>query len=262
VVREVQRLHRGMRAPIWSLDRRNARAVVCLERGRLRAARALCCRTLAGRGAPASEVEAVGDAGTVALAVLARVAYLEEDSRAATAWAQRSLAHHRRRHGPEASYDLAAATLVRAALHEGDVEGARRWTDALGRGPEPRWYTGPLAAAASASDADVCRAEVELACDDLAAATAAVRSAVARARREELLAAGLAALVTVVRVLERRADGDRARRLAGFLHGHPRASYETQREAERLPRVDDGAAPDRSAAGVLAALDQALVDLG
>jgi ATP/maltotriose-dependent transcriptional regulator MalT len=263
-VREIQRVHRGMRAPFWSLDRRNSRAIVCTERGRLRQARALCCRTLAGRGKSASEVEAVGDAATVAMAALARVEYLEEDHGAAITWARRSLDHHRRRHGPAASYDLAASTLVRVALREGDLEGARRWTEELGRGPEPRWYRGPLAAAASATDADVWRAEVELACGDVAAATGAVRSAVVRARSEELLAAGLNALVTVARVLELRGEGDRSRRLAASLIGHPRASFETRREAARLPGFDDAAdaaARDESPGGVLAALEQALADL-
>ena len=175
--------------------------------------------------------------------------------------ARRTLEHHRRQHGPAASYALAASTLVRVALREGDLDDARRWTSELERGPEPRWYTGPLSSAAATTEADVCRAEVELAGGDETAATSTVRSAVARARREELLAAGLVALVTVARILERRGDRDGARRVAAFLHEHPRASFETRGEASRLPRSDDSAVRDESTGGVLAALDQAIVDL-
>jgi hypothetical protein len=174
----------------------------------------------------------------------------------------RSLEHHQRRHGPAASYDLAASTLVRTSLRAGDLDGARRWTEELGRGPEPRWYGGPLVAAASTTEADVCRAELALACGDVAAATSTVRSAIARARQKELLASGLAALVAAARILDRRGDRARARRLAAFLHRHPRASFETKREAARLPGAEGASAPlDAGMEGVLAALDGALADL-
>lgn len=263
-VREAQRVQRGARAPFWSLDRRNLRALVCIDRGRLRYARALCCRTLAARGRSASEVEAVGDAATVAMAALARIGYLDEDYVAAMVWAGRALEHHRRRHGPAASYDVALDTLVRTSWMTGDLGAAQRWIEEFGRGPDPRWYSGPLTAEAMRVAATVCRAEVALAGGDDAAATTAVHSALTRARREELLAVGLAALIPMARILERRGAGARAQRLAGFLCRHPRATFETRRAAARLPGAEHAGWPagsDDGAEGVLAALDQAIGDL-
>jgi predicted ATPase/DNA-binding SARP family transcriptional activator len=263
-VREAQELQRGARAPFWSLDRRNARALVYIEWGRLRNARALCCRTLAGRGRSAAEVEAVGDAATVAMAALARIEYLVGDQIGAASRARRSLEHHRRRHGPEASYDLALYTLARTALLAGDLDAARRWLEAFGRGPEPRWYTGGLTAAAMTVDATVCRAEIELAAGDDGAATAAVRAALTRARQEELLVAGLGAMVPMARILQRRGAGASARRLIGFVCRHPRASFETRRAAASLDGASHACEPsgrDDGPAGVLAALDQALAEL-
>ena len=263
-VREAQRVQPIARAPFWSLDRRNVRALVCIDRGRLRHARALSCRTLAGRGRSSSEVESVGDAATVAMAALARVEYLAEDHVAASTWALRALEHHRSRHGPAASYDLALGTLVRTSLQAGDLAAARRWIDEVGRGPDPRWYGGPLPGSAMTVASTVCRAEVELASGDDAAAAAAVRSALMRARREELLAEGLGALLPMARILDRRGAGAHARRLAGFLCGHPRATFETRRAAARLPGAEHARGPggrDEGSAGVLAALDQAIADL-
>ena len=263
-VRETQRAQLRARAPFISLDRRNLRALACIDRGRLRYARALCCRTLAGRGHSASEVEAVGDAATVAMACLARIAHLGEDHGAAATWARRALEHHRRRHGPAASYDLALTTLVHTSLLTGDLGAARRWIDELGRGPDPRWFAGALPAAAMTVAATVGRAELALASGDDAAATAAIRSAVAGARREELLSSGLGALVTVAGILDRRGDRVRARRLTAFLQVHPRATFETRRAAARLHGAEHARAPagrDEGAAGVLAALDQAIGDL-
>jgi len=263
-VRESQSVQPRGRVPFWSLDRRNLRSLVCIERGRLRYARALCCRTLAGRGRFAPDAESLGDAATVAMAALARVEYLDGEPIAATTWAQRSLEHHRRRHGPEASYDLACYTLARTELATGDLEAARRWIDEIGRGPEPRWYTGWLTAAAMSVAATVCRAEVELASGDDAAATAAVRAALTRARQEELLTAGLSALVPMARTLHRRGDRAGARRLARFLCRHPRASFETRRAAALLDGAEGAREPaerDDGAAGVLAALDHAIADL-
>ncbi|MFO8151322.1 MAG: BTAD domain-containing putative transcriptional regulator [Trueperaceae bacterium] len=263
-VREAQELQRGARAPFWSLDRRNARALVYIDWGRLRYARALCCRTLAGRGRSAAEVEAVGDAATVAMAALARIEFLVGDQIGAATWARRSLEHHRRRHGPEATYDLALYTLALTALLAGDLEAARRRIDEFGRGPDPRWYTGWLTAAAMSVATTVCRAEIELASGDDDAATAAVHAALARARREELLAAGLGALVPLARILHRRGDRARARRLVGFLCRHPRATFETRRAAARLAGAEHARGPagrDDGPAGVLAALDRAMADL-
>jgi len=263
-VLEAQRVQPRARAPFWSLDRRNLRALACIDRGRLPYARALCCRTLAGRGRSASEVEAVGDAATVAMACLARIAYLGEDHVAAATWARRALEHHRRRHGPAASYDLAVSTLVRTSLLAGDAAAAGRWIEEFGRGPDPRWYSGALTAAAMTVAAMVGRAEVALASGDDAAATAAIRSAVAAARHKELLSSGLGALVTVVRILDRRGDRLRAQRLIAFLLGHPRATFETRRAAARLQGAEHARAPaghDDGPAGVLAAFDRALADL-
>jgi predicted ATPase/DNA-binding SARP family transcriptional activator len=263
-VLEAQRIQPPARSPFWSVDRRNLRALLCIERGRLRYARALCCRTMAGRGASASEVEALGDAATVAMAALGRVADLEEDDLAAATWAGRAIDHHRRRHGAAASYDLALSTLVRVSLRAGDHAGARRSLDGFGRGPDPRWYAGPLHGAAMTVSALVVRADVDLASGDDGAAAAAVRSALTRARREELLAAGLGALVPMAGILDRRGSGTRARRLADFLSRHPRASFATRRAAARLFGANEG---QRSAEGrggpdgVLEALDQALADL-
>jgi predicted ATPase/DNA-binding SARP family transcriptional activator len=263
-VREAQKVQPVARVPFWSLDRRNLRALVCIERGRLRHAVALCCRTLAGRGRSAPDAEALGDAATVAMAALARVGYLGEDDAAAVAWAGRALDHHRRRHGPAASYDLALYTLVQTSIRQDDLDAARHWLEAFGRGPEPRWYAGGLTASAMSVAATVCRAEIALACGDDGAVTAAVHSALTRARREELLAVGLAALVPMARILERRGAQARARRLAGFLCRHPRASFETRRAAALLDGAESACEPtgrDEGAAGVLAALDQAIADL-
>jgi ATP/maltotriose-dependent transcriptional regulator MalT len=263
-VREAQKVQPVARVPFWSLDRRNLRALVCIERGRLRHAVALCCRTLAGRGRSAPDAEALGDAATVAMAALARVGYLGEDDAAAVAWAGRALDHHRRRHGPAASYDLALYTLVQTSIRQDDLDAARHWLEAFGRGPEPRWYAGGLTASAMSVAATVCRAEIALACGDDGAATAAVHSALTRARREELLAVGLAALVPMARILERRGAQARAQRLAGFLCRHPRASFETRRAAALLDGAESACEPtgrDEGAAGVLAALDQAIADL-
>jgi predicted ATPase/DNA-binding SARP family transcriptional activator len=260
-VRAAQRVHRGMRAPFWSLDRRNLRSLVCIDRGRLRVARALCCRTLAGRGRSSGEVEALGDPGTVAMGVLALVDYLVDDHVAAVRWARRSLDHHRQRHGPAASHDLAAYVLARAALSTGDAAGATRWLDEVGRGPEPRWYSLPFRNAALTMAATVCRAEIAMASDDDAAAASELRSAIERARRMQLLSPGLAALVAVSRLRDRRGETDRARRLATLLQQHPRATFETRRAASRLPGSDDASPPDGSPESVLGLLDEALGEL-
>jgi predicted ATPase len=263
-IREAQRVQPVARSPFWSLDRRNLRALVYLGWGRLRRARSLCCRTLAGRDRAAAEVEAVSDAATVAMAALARIEQLVGDQVAAAAWARRALEHHRRRHGPEASYDLALYTLARTALMAGDLEAARRWIDEFGRGPDPRWYSGPLSDAAMTVAGTVCRADIALASGDDEAATAAVHSALTRARREELLAAGLGALVPMAQILHRRGDRARARRLVGFLCCHPRATFETRRAAARLAGAEQARGPagrDEGTGDVLAALDQALAEL-
>jgi predicted ATPase/DNA-binding SARP family transcriptional activator/tetratricopeptide (TPR) repeat protein len=263
-VREAQNRHVQSRSPFWSLDRRNLRALVSIEAGRLRLARALCCRTLAGRGRFASEIDALGDAATVAMAAIARVEDLDEDDVAAEAWAQRALQHHRSRHGPTASYDLAVSALVHVSLRSRDLAAARRWTEMLGRGPEPRWYAGFLNDSATEVAGAVCRAEVALASDDDDAATTAVHSALTLARREELLSPGLGALVPAARILQRRGARARARRVAAFLGGHPRASFETRRAAVRLCGSTEGPRPamhDHGPEGVLAAFDEALADL-
>jgi predicted ATPase/DNA-binding SARP family transcriptional activator len=263
-VRESQRAQRGARAPFWSLDRRNLRALVCIDRGRLRYARALCCRTLAARGRSASEVDAVGDAATVAMAALARIGLLSEDYAAAAAWAGRALEHHRRRHGPAASYDLALDTLVRTAWMMGDLGAARRWIEEFGRGPDPRWYAGPLTAEAMTVATTASRAEVALAFGDDAGATAAVRTALTLARREELLASGLGALVPLARILGHRGARSRARWLAGFLCRHPRATFETRRAAARLVGSAHDLRPaphEEGPEGVLHTFDQALAEL-
>ncbi|MBA3890769.1 MAG: hypothetical protein H0X64_09565 [Gemmatimonadaceae bacterium] len=263
-VREAQRAQGGARAPFWSIDRRNFRALVCIDRGRLRRARALCCRTLAARGRSASEVEAVGDAATVAMAALARIEYLVDDYAAARSWARRALENHRRRHGPAASYDLALSTLVRASLMTGDLDAALRWSEEFGRGPEPRWYGGRLTAEAMRVTITACRAEIALARGDDTAATEAIRSAVADARRHGLVSPGLGALVTVAGILDRRGDRDGARRLIACLQGHPRATFETQRAVARLHGSDAAGEPagrDPSAAGVLAEFDRVIGEL-
>jgi hypothetical protein len=200
----------------------------------------------------------------VAMAALARIEALVEDHVAAATWARRSLENHRRRHGPAASYDLALCTLVRASLRAGDLAAARRWTLEFGRGPDPRWYSGPLTGAAMSVAATVCRAEVALADGDDAAATAAVRAALTRARGEELLAAGLGALVPMARILDRRGAGADARRLAGYVCRHPRATFETRRAAARLQGAEHAWEPagrDDGADGVVAELGRAIADL-
>jgi len=263
-VREAQGVQPVARAPFWSLDRRNLRALVCIDWGRLRRARSLCCRTLAGRGRAAAEVEAVSDAATVAMAALARIEHLVGDQIGAESWARRSLEHHRRRHGPEASYDLALYTLARTALLAGDLEAARRRIDEFGRGPDPRWYAGWLTTGAMSVVATVCRAEIDLASGDDEAATTAVHAALTRARQEELLVAGLGAMGTMARILHRRGARAGARRLAGFVCRHPRASFETRRAAARLGGASHTCEPsgrDEGPAAVLAALDRARAEL-
>lgn len=260
-MRAVQRSHRGARSPFWSLDRRNLRALVCIDRGRLRVARALCCRTLAGRGRSAAQVDAVGDAATVAMAALALVDYLEDDHAGAVRWAHRSLEHHRRRHGASASYDLAAYVLARTALAAGDADAARRWLDDVGRGPEPRWYGLTLPRVSLATAATVCRADVAMTLGDDVTAASELRSALEVARRMALLSTGLNALVGVARLLERRGDAERARRLAAVLRAHPRATFETRRAAARLHASDDAPAIDARPEAVLAMLDDAIGEL-
>jgi predicted ATPase/DNA-binding SARP family transcriptional activator len=262
--REAQRAHVGSRTPVFSLARRNLRAMVCIDRGRLHYARALCCRTLTGRGSSTADVKAGGDAATVAMAALARIAYLSDDHIAAASWAERALDHNRRRYGPAASYDLALCTLVRTALKTDDLPAAHRWAEEFGRGPDPTWFGGWFASVAATIATSMCRADVALACGDDAAATAAIRSAVAGARREGLLSSGLDALVTVASILERRGDRVGARRLIAFLQGHPRATFETKRAAARLLGAEADGEPvgcDPSATGVLTALDRAIADL-
>jgi predicted ATPase/DNA-binding SARP family transcriptional activator len=262
--REAQRAHVGARTPVFSLARRNLRASVCIERGRLRQARAWCCRTLAGRGSSVAEVEAGGDAATVAMGALARIAYLHDDAAAAERWAVRALDHHGRRYGPAASYDLALCTLVRTSLMTADLDGARRWVEAFGRGPDPSWMSGWLTRSAVTVATTVCRAEVALAGGDHQAATAAMHAALTRARGEGLLAAGLGALVPMARMLDLRGARARALRLAGFLVRHPRSTFETRRAAARILGAEEPpalAGGDRDPAGVLAALDRALADL-
>ncbi|MBA2665475.1 MAG: hypothetical protein H0U69_00405 [Trueperaceae bacterium] len=89
----------------------------------------------------------------------------------------------------------------------------------------------------------------------------AIRPALADARRQGLLASGLGALVTVAGVLERRSDYIGARRLIAFLHGHPRATFETRRAVARL-HCSEGAyasaGRDPSSAGILAEIDRAI----
>jgi predicted ATPase/DNA-binding SARP family transcriptional activator len=262
--REAQTAHAGARTPIFSLARRNLRALVCIERGRLVQARALCCRILAGRGSTAAEVEAGGDAATVAMAAVARAAYLADDHVAAKTWGRKALEHHRRRHGPSSSYDLALCTLVRAALATGDVDAARRLVDEMGRGPDPSWLSGWLARSAVTIATAACQAEVALAHGDDAAAAAALRPALARARSEGLLSPGLGALVPLARILDRRGARLRARRLARFLGRHPRASFETRRAAARLHGAElarGSAGSDHGPTGVLAELDRAIAEL-
>ena len=69
---------------------RNALAAACLERGRLRRAEALACRTFQ-RPAFANARERFGDAATVAAALIGRVAFIRRDRAAAEAWSRRAL---------------------------------------------------------------------------------------------------------------------------------------------------------------------------
>ncbi len=109
-----------------------------------------------------------------------------------------------------------------------------------------------------APSADATAAELVV---TLAQELAALDAAVELARRMELLAAGLAALVPVAHLLELRGERARARRLAAFLHRHPRASFTTRRAAARLPGAKGATTHDGAPDAVLAMLDRALTEL-
>jgi tetratricopeptide (TPR) repeat protein len=165
---------RGMRAPFWSLDRRNLRALVCIERGRLRSH----ARCAAGRWPvvagplPRSRPWVTPPRWRWRRSRASRTSSRITSPRAT--WARRSLEHHRRRHGPAASYDLAlhARARRRSGRATSRAPAAGPWSSDAGptrggtadRSPRRRWRR-----------ADGLPRRGRAGGGDVAAATAAVR---------------------------------------------------------------------------------------
>ena len=227
---------------------RNALAAACLERGHLRRAEALACRTLR-RPTFANARERFGDTATVAAALIGRVALIRRDRAAAEAWSRRALDQHRAEHGAEAGFDFVLETLARTALAAGDDVAAAAWLDAVGRGPDPWWFEGRLMAEARRIGCRCCVAEVALQRGELGSARGMLRDALDRAIRVELVAAALAVIVSAARLFQVVAEEERARSLLRYVRGHPRATFETRSAAAfaldggggaLLDTIDDG----------------------
>ncbi len=227
---------------------RNALAAAYLERGRLRRAEALACRTLR-RPAFANARERFGDAVAIAAALVGRVALIRRDLAAAEAWSRRSLDRHRADHGPDAVFDFVLETLARTALAAGDDVAAAAWLEAVGRGPDPWWFEGRLIAEARRIGCRCCVAEVALHRGEIGSARAVLRDALDHASRAELIAAALWALVSSARLFRLVGEQARARSLLRYVRDHPRATFEARsaaafehdgRAATLMDAVDDG----------------------
>lgn len=243
-----ERMMRAQRAYAGDAERdsfpvfhaRNTLALTCLERGRVVRAEAIACGTLQ-RPAFAAAREQFGDAVTVAIALVGRVALVRREFQRAEAWTRRALEHHRRIHGPDAAFDLALETLARAALATGDAAGAGAWLQAVGRGPEPSWFTGRLVALARQVSCRCCAAEAALACGELGSARVTVHDALVSATRAELITVTLGALLTTARVVRACGEEERATALLGYVRDHPRATFEARAAAAReLTRTAEG----------------------
>lgn len=227
---------------------RNLLAQAYYDAGRLRRAEAIACGTLR-RGAFAEARERFPDEVSYAMALVGRVALARGDLGTAQTWSARAVDHHRATHGPEAGFTFVAETLARVALAEGDPGAAASWLETAARGPEPRWYEGPLADAARRVTARTCEADVHAAKGDMDRARAALRDALELARAADLAAPGLAALVSAADAVGPELDGERREELLGYVRDHPRTTYETRMAAARACRrgvdgtaaaVDDG----------------------
>ena len=233
---------------------RNSLALACLEGGRLRRAEAVACATLR-RPAFASARERFGDAVAVATALVGRLALVRRDFAAAEAWTTRALEQHRANHGREAAFDLALETLARVALASDDHAAAGAWLEAVGRGPEPSWFSGRLVAQARLVACRCCEAEVALARGEVEAARVTLREALESATSAELVTATLGALLSTARVLRVIEGEERANALLHYLRDHPRATFETRSAAafELAGKTEvAGEAPDDGIDGVLA----------
>ncbi len=260
-----QRAYAGEAAEVsfWTLDARNALALTCLERGRLRRAEALACGTLQ-RPAFASARKRFGDAVAFAAALVGRVALLRHDHATAEAWSRWALDQHRCQHGPEAAFDFALETLARAALAAHDHEAAGACLEAVGRGPEPSLCLGPLVARARRVACRCCEAEVVLARGEVQAARVTVREALESATSAELVAATLGALVSAARVFRAIGRTARANALLRYVHHHPRATFETRLAAAHDRGHADSleVADDDGIAGVGHVASQVIAALG
>ncbi len=225
---------------------RNALAAVYLERGRVRRAEALACRTVLHPGF-AHARERFGDAVSAATALVGRVALIRRDRTGAEAWSRRALERHRAEHGPDAGFDFVLETLARAALATGDDVAAAAWLDAVGAGPDPWWYQGRLMADARRIGCRCCRAEVALRRGEAGSARDVLRDVLDHAIGAELVAAALGAFVTAARYFEVVGEVERARSLWRYVRDQPRATFEARSAAAfelgaaAVPVLDVGA---------------------
>ncbi len=227
---------------------RNLLAKAYLTAGRLRRAEAIACGTLRRR-AFAEARERFPDEVSYATAVIGRVALVRRDLDAAEAWSRRALERHREAHGPQAGFTFAGETLVRVALAEGDPDGAASWLEAAQQGPEPRWYEGHLATTARRVVALTIEADVRVAQGAVGAARATLRDALEVAMSADLVAPGLATLVSAAHCFGSAGDEERRDSLLRYVRDHPRAPYDARCAAARplaggnhavFDGVDDG----------------------
>jgi len=217
---------------------RNLLAMGCFAAGHVRRAEAIACGTLrrtrfveARRRHP--------DEVSYATALVGRIALVRGDLDGAAAWSRRALERHREEHRPEASFAFVGETLARVALAEDDPDGAAAWLEVAERGPEPRWYEGPLATTAQRVALLTCAADVRAAQGEAGLARATLRDALEFARSDDLVAPGLATLVSAARCLGSSGADRRRDRLLRYVRDHPRAPYEARWAAARA--LADGA---------------------
>jgi ATP/maltotriose-dependent transcriptional regulator MalT len=119
------------------------------------------------------------------------------------------------------------------ALAAGDLEAAEAWLDAVGQGPEPRWYTGHLATSAGRVALLSCTADVRTARGETDEARGVLHEALEHAASADLVAPVLAVLVSTARYLRSIGDDERADRLLRYVRDHPRATFEARSAAAR-----------------------------
>ncbi len=228
---------------------RTISAIINLQRGRVRRAEALACGTLHRHEFSVARAQFV-DAVISANALIGRVALVRRHLTAAESWSRRALRQHRAIHGPEAAFDYALETLARVALAVGDPAAAAAWLESVGRGPDPFWRLGPLAALAGRVRCSCCEAEVALARGNLGAARELGREALASARDAQLSTATLEALVAAGRIVREDGDEQRASVLFDYVRDHPRAVFESRLAAARERGSGVGDLADASDDGV------------